>query len=108
MANFCERSVRSLRRALAQREIMQELNVRQQLEVDNDVNAQTGYGRGTVDVVALHVPAVCHGADDVQGAVHVAFLSMRNDSVSFCGADCIRYENKKTQNVRARAGRTKQ
>ena len=65
---------------------MQQLNVRQQLEIDNDANAQTGDGRGTVDVVALHIPAVCHGADDVKGAVHVAFLSMRNAGVSLCGA----------------------
>jgi len=32
-------------------------------------------GRGTFDVQALHVPAVAHGADDVQSAVHVALLS---------------------------------
>ena len=29
----------------------------------------------TFDVVALHVPAVCHGANDVGGAVHVTLLS---------------------------------
>lgn len=65
---------------------MQQLNLRQQLEIANDVNVQAGDGRGTVDVVALHIPAVCHGANDVKGAVHVAFLSMRNDGVSLCGA----------------------
>ena len=32
----------------------------------------------TFDVVALHVPAVCHGADDVRGAVHVTLLSTRD------------------------------
>ena len=31
----------------------------------------------TFNAVAFHVPAVLHGADDVQGAVHVALLSSK-------------------------------
>ncbi len=38
-------------------------------------------GRGTFDVQALHVPAVAHGADDVQSAVHVALLTSKTKSV---------------------------
>lgn len=54
-------------------------------------------GRGTFDVQALHVPAVAHGADDVQSAVHVALLTNKNK---------IREMVKFATNVVARVGTT--
>jgi hypothetical protein len=41
----------------------------------------------TFDVVALHVPAVCHGANDVRGAVHVTLLSTRDHDDGDCFAE---------------------
>ncbi len=50
----------------------------------------------TFNVVAFHVPAVLHGADDVQGAVHVALLSSKikgQEAARAAGSKHVRFVN---------------